>query len=168
MVSTLITCRKARPKDAEGIADVHDASWREAYNGIIPGRELEKMISRRGSRWWSEAILRGSNILVLDFDDEIAGYATYGRNRMPAMPFRGEIFELYLRPEYQGIGFGQRLFQAARTDLARHGCKTALVWALADNVRAISFYERLGGQILRYAPEKFGSETCERVALAFE
>lgn len=168
MVNTLITIRIAQPRDAASIAGVHDASWREAYRGIIPGRELESMISRRGERWWKNAISRGSNILVLDFSDKIAGYATYGRNRIPAMPYRGEIFELYLAPEYQGLGFGRRLFEAARKDLAKHGCATALVWALQDNVRAINFYEHLGGIILRRAPERFGRETRERVALAFD
>ncbi len=168
MVSTLITIRNALSRDAAGIAEVHDLSWREAYRGIIPGRELEKMISRRGPRWWSNAISRGSNILVLDFDDKVAGYATYGRNRIRAMPYRGEIFELYLAPQYQGIGFGRRLFKSARADLERHGCRAAIVWALEDNARAISFYEHMGGRILRRAPEKFGTDVRERVAFVFE
>ncbi len=168
MVNALTTIRNARTKDAGPIADVHDASWREAYRGIIPGRELEKMISRRGPRWWSRAISRGSNILVLDFAEKVQGYATYGRNRLPSMPYRGELFELYLNPEIQGLGFGRRLFQAARADLARHGCPSLIVWALADNARAIDFYEGLGGKVLRRAPEKFGAEACERVAFAFE
>ena len=168
MVSALITIRNARAKDAASIAAVHDTSWLEAYRGIIPGRELEKMISRRGPKWWGNAISRGSNILVLDFNDTIAGYATYGRNRIPSMPYRGEVFELYLAPEYQGLGFGRRLFKAARADLARHGCTKAVVWALADNTRAISFYEHLGGRLLKRAPEKFGAEIRERVAFVFE
>lgn len=168
MVSALITIRPAGSKDAGEIARVHDASWREAYRGIIPGQELEKLVSRRGPQWWSKAIARGSNILVFDFDEKIAGYATYGRNRLRGMPYRGEIFELYLAPEYQGLGFGRRLFDAVRADLARHDCETCVVWALADNGRAISFYEHLGGVPLRRAFEKFGAETRERVALAFE
>lgn len=37
------------------------------------------------------------------------------------MPYSGEIFEIYLLPEYQGLGFGRRLFNAARQELAAHG-----------------------------------------------
>jgi hypothetical protein len=81
MVNTLVTVRTARAADASDIANVHDLSWREAYRGIIPGRELERMVLRRGPRWWETAVRRGSNILVLDFDESIVGYATYGRNR---------------------------------------------------------------------------------------
>ena len=168
MVEAVITIRNARPGDAEEIADVHDAAWRDAYRGIIPGRELEKMIARRGPRWWRGAVQGGTRIQVLDFDESIGGYASYGRNRVPSMPYRGEIFELYLAPEFQGIGFGRRLFDSARRDLAEHGFGPTLVWALADNTRAIDFYRRLGGRIVREAEEKFGDELRGRVALGFD
>ena len=168
MVNTVISVRPARTRDAAGIGAAHDASWREAYRGIIPGKELERIVMRRGPRWWTRAIARGSNILVVDFDGIIAGYATYGRNRTPSIPSRGEIFELYLMPEYQGLGFGARLFNSVRSDLARHGCDSVVVWALAENSRACAFYERLGGRALNSAPEKFGSEFRDRIAFAFD
>lgn len=168
MSDTVITIRAARPSDATKIASVHDAAWRDAYRGIIPGRELEKMVARRGPRWWHTAIVRGSRLSVLDFDDAIGGYASYGRNRRPALPFTGEIFELYLAPEFQGLGFGRRLFEAARKDLADHGYASVLVWALADNDRAVGFYQRLGGRIVFRAEERFGSESRGRVAFGFD
>ena len=130
MVDTVITIRGARTGDAQAIADVHDASWLDAYRGIIPGRELDKMVARRGAAWWQKAIRNGSRLSVLDFDDCIGGYASYGRNRVPALPYRGEIFELYLAPQFQGIGFGRRLFDAARKDLAEHGYPRLIVCAL--------------------------------------
>jgi ribosomal protein S18 acetylase RimI-like enzyme len=167
MIEKVISIRNARPADAEAIAEVHDAAWRDAYRGIIPGRELERMIARRGPRWWQAAISRGSRLVVLDFGGRIAGYASYGRNRVPAMPYSGEIFELYLAPEFQGLGMGRRLFEAARRDLNEHGYVSTLVWALADNERALDFYARLGGKIIRRAEERFGDETRGRVAFGF-
>jgi ribosomal protein S18 acetylase RimI-like enzyme len=168
MVATLITIRSARDGDEEKIAEVHDSAWRDAYRGVIPGRELERMIARRGPRWWRKAIARGSRLLVLDFSDRIAGYVSYGRNRVPSLSYGGEIFELYLAPEFQGLGFGRRMFGAAQKDLADHGYPTFLVWALAENDRALGFYRRLGGRVIRRAPERFGEETRERVAFGFE
>jgi ribosomal protein S18 acetylase RimI-like enzyme len=168
MVNTLVTVRTARARDAAEIANVHDLSWREAYRGIIPGSELEKMISRRGQRWWESAIKRGSNILVLDFDESVVGYTTYGRNRAKSIPYKGEIYELYLIPEFQGLGFGRRLFKGARADLARHNCDTAVVWSLEENDRAVAFYRHLGGTSVKRAPEKFGEETRDRIAFGFE
>ena len=48
MVETVISIRPARLGDEGDIAEVHDEAWREAYRGVIPGRELERMIARRG------------------------------------------------------------------------------------------------------------------------
>lgn len=168
MAETLISIRTARKGDETRIAAVHDAAWREAYRGMIPGRELERMIARRGPAWWRNAILRGTRLLVLECADTISGYASYGRNRVPTLTYGGEIFELYLSPEYQGGGFGRRMFDAARKDLADHGHRTFVVWALAENDRALGFYRRLGGRIVRRAPEAFGGQTRERVAFGFE
>lgn len=41
------------------------------------------MIARRGPDWWRAAILRGSGLLVLEIDELIVGYSTFGRNRVP-------------------------------------------------------------------------------------
>lgn len=167
MVETVISVRMARPGDEAGIANVHDAAWRDAYRGVIPGRELERMVQRRGPAWWGRAIRAGSRLLVLDFGDTIAGYCSYGRNRMPSLNYSGEIFELYLSPEYQGVGLGGRMFDAASDDLQAHGLKTFVVWALGGNDRAIDFYHRKGGAIVRRARETFGDEARERIAFGF-
>jgi len=84
------------------------------------------------------------------------------------LAFSGEIFELYLAPEYQGAGLGRRMFEAERGDLAAHGYLSFVVWALAGNDRAVEFYRRLGGSVVRRAPERFGLETRERIAFGFD
>jgi ribosomal protein S18 acetylase RimI-like enzyme len=167
MVKTIVSIRHAKLEDASEIALAHDASWREAYRGVIPGIELERMIARRGPEWWHAAILRGSGLLVLEIDELIVGYSTFGRNRVPTMPYSGEIFELYLMPQYQGLGFGRRLFNVSRRELAAYGYLSTIVWALADNSKALSFYGRLGGQTVRQAEERFGDNMLSRVAFGF-
>jgi ribosomal protein S18 acetylase RimI-like enzyme len=168
MIEAIITIRNAQEGDAQAIADVHDAAWRDAYRGVIPGRELERMIARRGAHWWRSAIRRGSRLLVLEFEETLGGYTSYGRNRVPSMPYGGEIFELYIAPEFQGLGFGRRIFAAARQDLSDHGYTNFLVWALAENERAVQFYHHLGGELVRQANERFGTESRARVAFAFD
>ncbi|GGH33260.1 N-acetyltransferase GCN5 [Alsobacter metallidurans] len=162
-----ISIRLARSADASDVAAVHDAAWREAYWGIIPGRELERMVQRRGPDWWSRVIARGGRIAVLEFDDKVRGYASYGRNRLAVSPYRGEIFELYLAPEFQGLGFGRRLFDAARRDLIGHRMGGLIVWSLADNSRAVGFYRHLGGIKVREMEERFGGEVRQRFAFGW-
>ena len=72
------------------------------------------------------------------------------------------------RPSSKGLGFGKRLFKSVRRDLSEHGYATLLVWALADNERALGFYSHLGGRVVRRAEERFGDETRGRIAYGFD
>ena len=162
MSTTLIEVRQAKVSDATAIASTHDEAWRAAYQGIIPGAELAKLINRRGPQWWDQAIRKGSRVSVLVFGDKIAGYANYGSNRARSLHFEGEIYELYLRPEFQGLGFGRRLFTAAKRDLAQSGLKSMVVWALSDNDPATEFYRALGGRMVAESSEKFGRSRSTR------
>jgi ribosomal protein S18 acetylase RimI-like enzyme len=167
MSTVLIEVRQARPCDARVIAETHDDAWRAAYQGIIPGAELERLINRRGPRWWESAIRKGSRISVLVFGDHVAGYANYGRNRARSLHYEGEIYEIYLRPEFQGLGFGRRLFAAARRDLVQSGLRSMVVWALSDNDAALEFYKALGGRMVARSSERFGAKNLDKVAFAW-
>src|SRR4051812_45205243 len=164
--TVLIEIRRARSADAKAVADTHDEAWRTAYQGIIPGRELERLISRRGPDWWDGAIRKGSRISLLAFGDTIAGYANYGRNRARSLQYDGEVYELYLRPEFQGLGFGRRLFTAARRDLAQSGMKSVVVWALSDNEPAVEVYRAWGGGGVARSWEKLGEKVLKKAASA--
>ncbi|HEY1542283.1 MAG TPA: GNAT family N-acetyltransferase [Xanthobacteraceae bacterium] len=167
MSTILIEIRPARAADAKAVADTHDEAWRTAYQGIIPGRELERLITRRGANWWDGAIRKGSRISLLAFGDTVAGYANYGRNRARSLRYDGEIYELYLRPEFQGLGFGRQLFMAARRDLMYKDMKSLVVWALSDNEPAVEFYRALGGKAVARSSEKFGDKTLDKVAFGW-
>jgi len=107
-------------------------------------------------------------VSLLVFGDRVAGYANYGRNRARSLHYDGEIYELYLRPEFQGLGFGRRLFTAARRDLAQGGLKSLVVWALSDNEPAVEFYRALGGRAVARSSEKFGARVLDKVAFGWQ
>ena len=167
MSTVVIDIRRAQTDDAPQLAEAHDEAWRTAYRGLIPGTELEKLVARRGPAWWDAAIRRGSRIALLTFGDSIAGYTNFGRNRARSLPYAGEIYELYLRPEYQGLGFGRRLFVAAKRDLAQAGQSSLVVWALSDNEAAVSFYRALGGRAIARSTERFGDKVLDKVAFCW-
>lgn len=168
MKTLTIDIRKAEPRDAAAIADVHHDAWRGAYSGIIPHRALTKMINRRGPDWWANAIRRAATVLVVEIGGKLAGYATIGRNRARELPQQGEIYELYLSPEYQGIGLGSRLFAAARKKLADSGLRGMVVWALEDNGGALSFYEGAGGRDIAEGVEVFDQKALKKVAFVWD
>ncbi|MCU0830025.1 MAG: GNAT family N-acetyltransferase [Rhizobiaceae bacterium] len=162
-----IAIRQADPRDAAAIADVHALSWRSAYCGIIPHKALTMMIARRGPDWWGRVIGRSGAVLVADVGGVIAGYVTYGRNRARQLTQQGEIYELYLLPEYQGIGLGTKLFDAARKALRAHDLRGLVVWALEDNALAGGFYEGLGGRDVAEGTETFDDKTLKKVAFVW-
>ena len=170
---TLLTTeiRRAIPIDAAMLADVHAASWREAYAGILPPRTLMRFIARRDLGWWVRSV-RGTGVLALDVGDRVVGYATVGRNRTAALPQGGEVFELYLLPEYQGVGLGRRLFDAARQRLSATGLDGGkpgfVVWCIEENERAMQFYAAMGGRDIAEGTERFEGRLLNKVAFAFE
>lgn len=168
MNTLTIDIRRAEPKDAESIAEVHHQAWRGAYSGIIPHRALNAMINRRGEQWWENAIRRASSILVIEMGGDIAGYATLGRNRARQLSQQGEIYELYLRPEFQGVGLGRRLFSAAREKLRQHGLKGMVVWALEENGGALSFYQGAGGRDIAEGVEVFDNKALKKLAFVWD
>jgi len=137
MSTILIEVRRAKPADAIGIATTHDEAWRGAYQG------------------------------VLAVGDCVAGYANYGRNRARSLYYDGELYELYLRPEFQGLGFGRKLFGAARRDLVQSGLQSLVVWALSDNEPAVGFYRALGGKAVARSSERFGTRVLDKIAFAW-
>jgi ribosomal protein S18 acetylase RimI-like enzyme len=145
MKTLSIDIRKAEASDAEDIASIHHAAWQGAYSGIIPHRALNAMLARRGASWWA-----------------------IGRNRSRDLKQEGEIYELYVRPEYQGIGLGTRLFGAARDRLAAHGLKGMVVWALEDNSNAVAFYEGAGGRDIAEGVEIFDQKALKKIAFVWQ
>ena len=167
MTELTISIRRARPEDAAALSDVFDTAWREAYQGILPALCLERMIRRRGPRWWLATVARGRPLVVLDVAEKVAGYAAYGRCRDRGLPAEGEIDELYLAPEYQGLGFGRRLFRAVRNDLDDRRAKRVAVWCLGDNERACGFYRRLGGRVVAETTERFSGAALSKSCFLF-
>ncbi len=88
MTTQVIGVRRAEVRDAEAITAVHDTAWRFAYDGMIPAKELTRIIARRGPRWWDRAIRRGTAILVLEVGGAICGYATVGPTAPATLPRR--------------------------------------------------------------------------------
>ena len=166
MTTITIDVRAAVPLDAPALAAVHEASWREAYSGILPPRALMGFINRRGPAWWVRTV-KHAGVLVLEVGGRVVGYATYGRNRTAALPQAGEVYELYLMPEYQGLGFGRRLFDAALDRLRSMGAKGTVVWSIEQNERAMAFYRSAGGRDVAEETERFDGRVLNKVAFAF-
>jgi ribosomal protein S18 acetylase RimI-like enzyme len=161
-----VSIRRGKPGDAEALAEVFKDSWVNAYRGILPEFHLDKIVRRRDPAWWQTTIGSRDRMLVLEVGSKIVGYATFGPTRARG-PYQGEIYELYLAPIYQGLGFGEHLFEACRYALDQKKLKGLVVWALVDNQTACHFYWRRGGRPVASVQETFGTTKLEKAAFAW-
>ncbi|MGI9422136.1 MAG: GNAT family N-acetyltransferase [Hyphomicrobiaceae bacterium] len=158
--------RDAKNRDTRQLADLFRDCWQHTYTGIIPHVHLSNMIRRRGPVWWRNALRSRDVTLMLDFEGESIGYATCGTSRSRG-PYRGEIYELYLLPDYQGLGLGEHLFEACRYRLDQKSYRGLIVWALKTNTNAHTFYWRRGGRPVTTAYESLGGAKLEKIAFAW-
>jgi GNAT superfamily N-acetyltransferase len=163
MTTLSIELRRAMPGDAHAVSDVHRQSWTHAYSGLIPHRPLNAMLERRNEEWWRKASNGPSTLLVLDIGGKIAGYTTIGANRAPALKQDGEIYELYLMPQFQGTGLGSYMFREARSILNSLGMKGLAAWCLEDSEHAVTFFRATGGMDVAEGMEDFGHASLKKL-----
>ena len=159
--------RRGSLSDAPALCEVFRHAWNQAYQGIIPHYHLESIIRRRSPDWWKSTIRSGNGLLVLQVAGSVVGYATLGAARMRG-EHEGEIYELYVTPTHQGLGFGEHLFEACRYHLDTRKFAGLIVWALADNAAATDFYWRRGGQPIGLGFECFGERKLQKIAFAWD
>jgi ribosomal protein S18 acetylase RimI-like enzyme len=159
-----IAIRSARPEDARGIAKLDVETWRATYAGMLSTPYLVGLSARRRELGWHNVILREPRDLrvAVGQGDAILGFGSCGPNRGDRR-FAGEVFTLYVAPDWQNQGIGRRLLIALFRRLVATGRSSAIVWVLRDNPSRF-FYERLGGRQVTYKTLAFAGSAVEAVA----
>ena len=140
-----ITIRSAKPSDASEIARVHVATWRTAYQGIVPQAYLDALdADARTARWEDELAKGDSYLFVAEEEGVLCGFIGGGMVRETLQDYDAEIYAIYVLAEAQQRGIGTRLVSALADALVQHGFARLAVWVLADNP-ACQFYASLGG-----------------------
>lgn len=142
--------RHAIIDDAAGIARVRAESWRAAYRGIVPDSYLDSIdVDEWAERQRRNMEEQPDNLvsLVAETQGLIAGWAASGPNRDPSLDYAGELYTIYLLPEYQRRGIGSALIASSARWLVSQGMDSMILWVLEENHPARSFYEALGGQL---------------------
>ncbi|WP_410574864.1 GNAT family N-acetyltransferase [Amycolatopsis sp. cmx-4-61] len=107
-------------------------SWQAAYAGLIPADFLARLSASSRAAAWARRIGDGGRVLVAEEDGAVAGFAAFGP---------GQLYALYLLPEYWGRGLGRALHDRVVAEMSGD---SAILWVLATNERAKAFYVRQG------------------------
>ena len=133
------------------VARVHVRSWQVAYRTLMPDEYLDQLRPEdRAPRYtfgspdplkpWTIVAIEGGTIHGF----ATSGFATRGFARDPELSNHGELYALYVDPDQWGRGIGFALASAARARLVDLGCRQAILWVLAGNVRAERVYLKDG------------------------
>ncbi|WP_085314748.1 GNAT family N-acetyltransferase [Derxia lacustris] len=140
--------RPARASDAAAIARIHVHAWQAAYRGLLPESFLASLSAGEREAYWRDAIVRRSATVFVATDDadrDLNGWIAIGPARDADAPAgAGEVLGHCVDPMIWSNGVGTALWRAAREALGQLGFRRVLLWALADNRRARSFYQRAG------------------------
>jgi GNAT superfamily N-acetyltransferase len=169
----VISVREGGAADIPAVEEVRRASWRAAYAGLIEARHIERATARP-SRLSHPDPARRTLVAVTGDQPDVVGYAAFGpeRSLLPAHPPRspagsaagggdaaadavplteaglagqtGEVYALYVLPDWWSTGTGRALMAAALRALSQARYQQAVLWVLAGNARARRFYERAG------------------------
>jgi GNAT superfamily N-acetyltransferase len=142
--------RVGQPADAEKIAAAFVETWRATYPGMLPDRVLIKMSDEAQAFYWSRLLgarrAREFVHVAVDAKGGLAGFGSAGPGRGGGnRQVEGEIYTLYVRPDWQNRGVGRLLICALLQGLRERGCHQAMLWVLAANPSRF-FYEAMGGQ----------------------
>ena len=146
--------RKATQADIPTIAALHIEGWKGAYGGIVDQAYLDSLTVEQRTKDWEGWIAAGeSEVFIAEEGGTPAGFVVIGRTKTPppgSSPIRpshsGEVYALYLHPDFWRKGIGTALIKHAARELKDRKHSTVCLWVLDANVRAKSFYEKMGGQ----------------------
>lgn len=150
----MIEIKKANLEDAQILADIHVASKCLAETGLVSDAYLQSLTVEDYVDKWQEWLgLDKSRTDIAYCEGNPAGFISYGpiRTRLPSdrgmIPqYAGEVYALYVHPDYLRKGIGRHLLLSARKDMAENKMKSFLLWVLKNNDRAVKFYLAQGGE----------------------
>ena len=169
MMTEPVRIRAATPMDAAGIAEVHVETWRATYAGILPDGYLVGQSVDRKQVAWRESIARQkrTSTLVAELPDHrILGFGDCGPSRHRELPYPGEVYTLYVLPDWQNQGIGRRLLIALFDEIAAKGAHSAFLWVLSRNPTRF-FYEAMGGAPVAERQEHFAGALLDETAYAW-
>ena len=141
--------RPAILRDARQIAELHNATVREAFKTLAPNAPhapIPVIPLEQRQTYWREAIEYAEpQVLVAVDEDRIVGFVGFDRSRDKGTPpTMGEIWAIYVKASHWSTGVGLALWDAAREGLQDEGCTQVSVWVPLTNDRAMRFFELAG------------------------
>ena len=167
MSDAALSLRLARPGDAVPLARIYVAAWQDAYAAILPHRLLANMSVEMHAARLERAIRRGAVLAAEAPRHGVLGLAGFGAARDRGLGFDGEVYTLYVDPDFLGMGVGRSLLHGAFAALQARAFHSCLIWSHAQN-HACFFYEAMGGARIAERRAMLGGQDVGEVAFGWK
>lgn len=126
--------------DEAEVGRLYVRSWQAGYKGLLPQDYLDGLDAWR----WNSKFTDLPGSFVITDGETIVGHSCARPAADEKMSGWGEVWTLYVLPEYWGMGYGRALLENSVSWLNEQGFERAYLWVLESNVRARRFYEHCG------------------------
>jgi ribosomal protein S18 acetylase RimI-like enzyme len=164
-----IATRPIVAADAATVADLHTASWRSAYRGMLRDEYLDGDIATERRQVWAQRLetpVDASYGFIAEAEDAPIGFV-FLLGRVDAT-WGTLIDNLHVLPGHKGRGIGRRLLEAAaRETQRRFPTDRIYLYVFEKNLAARRFYASVGGREVERGlvePPGGGSQIHWRVA----
>lgn len=146
----MIQIRQASRKDADDIAHLHTAGWRDTYGNVMSSDFLANHAQNERLSHWQSVLNQNKDseaVFVAENGGAVAGFICVKLRNDPQ--WGTYIDSLHVSSSLRGLGAGKKLLQHAAewiNDIDNES--PVYLWVFEDNERAIAFYQRLGGVIV--------------------
>jgi GNAT superfamily N-acetyltransferase len=124
--------RPAEPRDADAVAEVWRAAWRDGHVGHVPDALVAV---RTVESFRTRAAGLVPNTTVAEVDGEVAGFVTVVDD---------EVEQVFVAAAHRGKGIADTLLAEGERRVRANGHQEAWLAVVAGNGRARAFYERQG------------------------
>jgi ribosomal protein S18 acetylase RimI-like enzyme len=170
-----ITIAPASTEDAARVAALHVASKKEGYAAFMRDDYIQSLKPEEFTKNWTEWLADSTKVLIAADGENDAGFIAFGpirtrlkedRGIMPSWP--GEIYALYVHPDYWGQGVANALMREASVPMRKNYWDKALLWVIDQNKRAVKFYEKMGGQRAGKQKVTVGDQEVTEIAFGWK
>ena len=150
MRSAGLTIRRATSADSASLAEIHVASWRDAYASILTAEFLRGEIEAERVAVWSQRLNDPPASQLVDVACDPARPVGFVCSFCDFDPTWGSLIDnLHVLPDVRGRGIGEQLLRTAVEQLKARKSRLGLhLWVFEANADALRFYERLGGRVV--------------------
>jgi 3-deoxy-manno-octulosonate cytidylyltransferase (CMP-KDO synthetase) len=159
-----IIYRRANVTDALAVAKVHIESWRKSFAGIVAQEFLNNLSIEKREKAFQQGFGEANYKMFVaeTIRDGVVGFADFGKSRENESTLEGELYAIYLLPEWQRKRIGENLFRLCQKEMIADKINSMSLEALKASPYK-SFYKKMGGQIVGQGKHSLANVEYETV-----